>query len=97
MEGTVRRAGQRLRITAQLVDVAEGYQVWSERYDRVMADIFDVQDEISLAIVEQLKVNLIGQQHLVEKPTGNEEAYQLYLRGRHLTYRLTGESMQKRS
>ena len=95
VEGTVRRAGQRLRITAQLVDASEGYQIWSERYDRVMADIFDVQDEISMAIVEQLKVKLIGQQHLVEKPTKNDEAYQLYLRGRHHTYRLTGDNMQK--
>jgi len=95
VEGTVRRAGQRLRITAQLVDVAEGYQVWSERYDRVMEDIFDVQDEISLPIVAQLKVKLIGAQRLVERPTENDEAYQLYLRGRHLIYRLTVESMQK--
>ena len=95
VEGTVRRAGQRLRISAQLVDVLEGYQIWSERYDRVIEDIFDVQDEISLAIVEQLKVKLIGNERLVEKPTSNEEAYQLYLRGRHLTYRLTGDSVQK--
>ena len=95
VEGTVRRAGQRLRITAQLVDVAEGYQIWSERYDRVMKDIFDVQDEISLAIVDQLKVKLIGEQRLVEKPTENDEAYQLYLRGRHHTYRLTGDSIKK--
>jgi len=95
VEGTVRRAGQRLRITAQLVDVAEGYQVWSERYDRVMEDIFDVQDEISLPIVAQLKVKLIGAQRLVERPTENDEAYQLYLRGRPLICRLTVESMQK--
>ena len=77
------------------MDVSEGYQIWSERYDRVMEDIFDIQDEISLAIVEQLKVKLIGQQRLAEKPTENEEAYQLYLRGRHHTYRLTGDSLQK--
>jgi serine/threonine-protein kinase len=95
VEGTVRRAGDRLRITAQLVDASEGYQVWSERYDRVMEDIFDVQDEISLAIVDQLKVKLIGERRLVERPTESDEAYQLYLQGRLLTYRHTGESIRK--
>ena len=83
VEGTLRRAGDRLRITVQLVDVESGFQVWSERYDRVMADIFDIQDEISLAIVSQLKVRLIGDESLVTRPTANDEAYNLYLKGRH--------------
>ena len=85
----------RVRITVELVDAVEGDQVWTERYDRVLEDIFDVQDEIAQAIASQLKIELISKQRLVEKPTSNEEAYQLYLRGRHLIYRLTGESMQK--
>ena len=60
LEGSVRRSGNRLRISVQLVSVADGYQFWSERYDREMADIFDLQDEISLAVVDALKVKLFG-------------------------------------
>ncbi len=95
LEGSIRRAGDRVRITVELVDAVEGDQIWTERYDRVLEDIFDVQDEIAQAIASQLKIELISKQRLVEKPTSNEEAYQLYLRGRHLIYRLTGDSMQK--
>ena len=95
LEGSIRRAGDRVRITVELVDAVEGDQIWTERYDRVLEDIFDVQDEIAQAIASQLKIELISRQRLVEKPTSNEEAYQLYLRGRHLIYRLTGESMRK--
>ena len=95
LEGSIRRAGDRVRITVELIDAAEGDQVWTERYDRVLEDIFDVQDEIAQAIASQLKIELISKQRLAEKPTSNEEAYQLYLRGRHLIYRLTGESIQK--
>ena len=95
LEGSIRRAGSRVRITVELVDAVEGDQIWTERYDRVLEDIFDVQDEIAQAIASQLKIELISKQRLVEKPTSNEEAYQLYLRGRHLIYRLTGESMEK--
>ena len=95
LEGSIRRAGSRVRITVELVDAVEGDQVWTERYDRVLEDIFDVQDEIAQAIASQLKIELISKQRLVEKPTSNEEAYQLYLRGKHLIYRFTGESMQK--
>ena len=60
LEGSVRKAGNRLRITAQLINVADGYHLWSERYDRQLEDIFDIQDEISLAIVAALKVKLLG-------------------------------------
>ncbi len=95
LEGSIRRAGDRVRITVELVDAREGDQIWTERYDRVLEDIFDVQDEIAQAIASQLKIELISKQRLVEKPTSNEEAYQLCLRGRHLIYRMTGESMEK--
>ena len=95
LEGSIRRAGDQVRITVELIDAAEGDQVWTERYDRVLKDIFDVQDEIAQAIASQLKVELISKQRLAEKPTSNDEAYQLYLRGRHLIYRMTGDSMQK--
>ena len=86
LEGSVRRAGDRVRITAQLSDVANGFQLWSERYDRDLKDIFDVQDEIAKAIVERLRVTLAGgrDDRLVEQATTNIEAYQLYLKGRAL-------------
>lgn len=92
LEGSIRRAGNRLRITIQLVNTADGYHLWSERYEREMKDIFDVQDEIARAIAERLKVTLEGggQEALVKAGTKNLEAYQLYLKGRTLLYRRGG-------
>ena len=86
LDGSVRRSGNRVRVTVQLVDVANGFQLWSERYDREMADIFDVQDEIARAIAEKLKVTLAADrdERLVRQTTRNVEAYDLYLRGRAL-------------
>ena len=86
LEGSVRRAGDRVRITVQLSDVRNGYQLWSERYDRELKDIFDVQDEIAKSIVDRLRVTLTGDrdERLVAKPTPNVDAYQLFLRGRAL-------------
>jgi TolB-like protein/Tfp pilus assembly protein PilF/tRNA A-37 threonylcarbamoyl transferase component Bud32 len=86
LEGSVRRAGNRVRITVQLSDVANGFQLWSERYDRELRDIFDVQDEIAKSVAERLRVTLAGDkdERLVEQPTTNIEAYQLYLQGRAL-------------
>ncbi len=85
LEGSVRRAGNRLRITAQLIKVADGYNLWSERYDREMEDIFAIQDEITTAIVDVLQVRLVGgaEPAAVKRGTSNMEAYELYLRGRH--------------
>jgi serine/threonine protein kinase/tetratricopeptide (TPR) repeat protein len=89
LEGSVRRAGDRVRITVQLSDVADGFQLWSERYDRELKDIFDVQDDIAKAIAERLRVTLAGGKdaRLVEQGTTNVEAYQLYLKGRALLAR----------
>ena len=85
LDGSVRRASDRLRITVRLSDVANGYQIWSERYDRDVKDIFDVQDEIAQAVAERLRVGLVGDAvPRVVRHTGNQEAYDLYLRGRHL-------------
>ena len=86
LEGSVRRAGDRVRITVQLSEVANGFQLWSERYDRELRDIFDVQDEIAKAIAERLRVTLAGgkDDRLVEQATTNIDAYQLYLKGRAL-------------
>ncbi len=81
LEGSVRRAGNRVRITAQLVDVADGYQLWSERYDRELTDIFELQDEIAGEIARRLQVSLVGAPAR-ERRTKNLEAYDLYLKGR---------------
>jgi eukaryotic-like serine/threonine-protein kinase len=85
LEGSVRRAGKRLRITAQLITVADGFQLWSERYDRDLEDVFAIQDEIARAIAEQLKVQLAApsEQSPVRQGTSNIEAYDLYLKGRY--------------
>jgi len=85
LEGSVRKAGDRLRVTAQLVNVGDGYHLWSERYDRRLDDVFAVQEDIARAIVEQLKVNLIGgsDRRLVSRVTADMDAYQLYLRARY--------------
>jgi len=89
LEGSVRRAGDRVRITVRLSDVADGYQLWSERYDRELKDIFDVQDEIARAIAERLRVSLgaARSERLVERATPNVEAYELYLQGQVLLRR----------
>ena len=89
LEGSVRRAGDRVRVTVQLSDARSGYQLWSERYDRELKDIFDVQDEIAKAVAHRLRVTLAGgrDDRLVEQATTNIEAYQLYLRGRALVDR----------
>ncbi len=84
LEGSVRKVGNRIRLTAQLIDVANGYQLWSETYDRQLEDVFAIQDEISRAIVDALKVRLIADdKQLVQPTTDNLEAYTLYLRGRY--------------
>jgi serine/threonine protein kinase len=84
LEGSVRRAGGRIRITAQLIKVTDGYHLWSERYDRELTDVFAIQDEIASAIAEKLKVTLKvgGENPLVRPPTANIEAYDLSLKGR---------------
>jgi adenylate cyclase len=80
LEGSVRRAADRLRITVQLIDAKTGYHLWSERYDRRLSDIFEIQDEIAGAIAQRLKVTLGS---IDTRPTANVEAYELYLRGRY--------------
>ncbi len=99
LEGSVRKAGNRIRIAVQLINVADGYHIWSETYDRQLEDVFAVQDEISRAIVGALKVRLTGDRQkapLVVPATENLEAYTLYLRGRFFYNHFT-ESDLKRS
>ena len=88
LEGSVRKSGNHLRITAQLVNVADGYHLWSERYDREMKDIFQVQDEIARSIVTRLKVaaEIKQQESLVKPGTKDLQAYSLYVKGRALLY-----------
>jgi serine/threonine protein kinase/Flp pilus assembly protein TadD len=97
LEGSLRKAGNKLRITVQLVNVSDGYPLWSEKYERDEADIFALQDEISLAIVENLKVKLLGEEKakIVKRYTENLEAYNLYLQGRYLWNKRTEEGFQK--
>ncbi|HLL77203.1 MAG TPA: tetratricopeptide repeat protein [Pyrinomonadaceae bacterium] len=89
LEGGVRKSGDRVRVTVQLISAADGYHLWSERYDRRLEDIFDVQDEITLAVVDALKVRLLGDKKaaVLKRHTGNSEAHQLYLKGRYFWYR----------
>ena len=84
LEGSVRKAGNKLRITAQLIKVSDGYHLWSEKYDRESVDIFAIQDEIALAILDVIKIKLAGAEKkaVLKKYTSNPEAYQLYLQGR---------------
>jgi adenylate cyclase len=94
LEGSVRKAGDRMRITAQMVDATTGYHLWAERYDREVQDIFDLQDEVTQKIVAALEVKLAGdeQKRLVHKETENLEAYDYYLRGLENSNRMTKEA-----
>ena len=96
LDGSVRRMGNRLRITAQLVNVADGYQLWSERYDREMEDVFAIQDDISQAIVKSLRVILSeGEKKQIEKARAvNVKAYDYYLRGRQSSHQLRRKSLE---
>ena len=84
LEGSVRKQGNRLRVTAQLMNVADGFYLWSEKYDRSIEDIFAIQDEIALAVTEKLKVTLLqnDRERIVKSHTQNTEAYDLFLKGR---------------
>ena len=89
LEGSVRKAGARVRVTGQLINGKDSGHVWADRYDRDLTDIFAIQDEITHAIVEQLKVKLLPQEKksIGQTPTGNVEAYTYYLRGRQFFHR----------
>jgi serine/threonine-protein kinase len=96
LEGSVRKASRRLRVTAQLTDVSSGYQLWSEVFDRDLEDVFAIQEEISRAIVSALRGKLLGPEatRLVRPATDDLEAYTLYLKGRQLWNRRTEESLK---
>jgi len=94
--GSLRRAGNRLRITAQLVETRSGHSVWAERYDRELKDVFEVQDEIARSITQALRITLSPQEEkaIASKPTGNLQAYDFYLRGRSFARRETRTDLE---
>ena len=94
LEGSVRKAGNRVRITAQLIDAASGGHLWAERYDRNLDDIFAVQDEVTREIVKALRVTLTkdDRARIASHPTENLEAWELFVRGRDLAWRLEPEA-----
>ena len=97
LEGSVRKSGQRLRITAQLVNVQDGYHIWSGQFDREMKDIFDIQEEISLTIVDHLKLKLLKdeKEKLLKRRTEDHEAYEYYLKGLYFWKRRYEKGLQK--
>jgi len=96
LEGSVRKQDKRIRVSAQLVNVKDGFHLWSEKYDRNLEDIFAIQDEIALAITEKLKLTLLHneKQWLFKPPTNNKAAYDLYLKGRFF-WNKRGKDLQK--
>ena len=96
LTGTLRRAGARLRINTQLVDTRTDFPLWSERFDREMKDVFEVQDEMARKIAEALRVTLSPQEleALAVKPTENLQAYDLYLRGKRYARRQTRQDLE---
>jgi serine/threonine protein kinase/Tfp pilus assembly protein PilF len=95
LEGSVRKSGNRIRVTAQLVNAADGYHLWSERYDREMTDIFTIQDDICQAIVDKLRIKLTATHPQVKRYTENLEAYSLYLKGNYYLRKYTPRTMPK--
>lgn len=97
LEGSVRKSGNHLRITVQLIDAANGYHLWSERYDTEMQDVFDVQDEITLAIVGALKLKLLGKEKsaILKHHTKNPKAYLFYLKGQYYRWKTAPEEFRK--
>jgi TolB-like protein len=96
LEGSVRRQGSRVRITAQLIKVGDGFHLWSETYDREMNDIFAVQDEIARSVAGSLKVALLGKKTAIPSAQGtNAEAYNAYLQGEYFLKRHGKENLEK--
>jgi len=96
LSGTLRRAGNRLRVTAQLIEARSGHGVWAERFDRTLEDVFEVQDEIARSIAQALRITLSPQEEraIARKPTENAEAYDYFLRGRGYARRLTRTDLE---
>jgi adenylate cyclase len=96
LEGSIRKAGKRLRITVQLIDAQNGYRLWSERFDRDLDDIFAIQDEIARSVVDALGLSLTQREErrLLQRSTSNVPAYEFYLRGRKLFQKWTRQNIE---
>ena len=96
LDGSIRKAGNRVRISVQLIDASNGYQLWSERFDREIEDIFAIQDEIARKVLEALGLSLTEREErrLLKRSTTNIEAYEFYLRGRKLFHKWTRQSVE---
>jgi non-specific serine/threonine protein kinase len=96
LTGSIRRAGNRLRVTAQLIEAGTGHGVWADRFDRTLEDVFEVQDEIARSITQALRITLSAQEEraIARKPTENPEAYDYFLRGRAYARRLTRTDLE---
>jgi len=98
LEGSVKKSQDKVRITAQLIDVSDGIHYWSKKYDRDLVNIFDLEDEISLAIADEIRNNFGHfevQDHLIKQPTDNIDAYQMFLKGRSLQLKWTPQSIKE--
>jgi len=97
LEGSIQKSENRLRITAQLINIADGYHLWSEKYDRELKDVFAIQDEISAAIVNALKMKLTPEENrrMSERPISNATAYECYLRASYEMSRLTEDGLNR--
>jgi TolB-like protein/Tfp pilus assembly protein PilF len=97
LEGSIRKAGNKVRITAQLINVEDGYHLWSEKFDREMNDIFAIQDEISMAIVNNLKVKLLAKEKaaIEKRHTDDPDAYNFYLKGLYFGSKPSPETFEK--
>jgi serine/threonine-protein kinase len=97
LEGSVRKVGNQIRIVAQLVSASDGYHLWSQRFDRVLDDVFVVQDEIALSIVDALKIRLLGDQkaEILRHPTADPVAFELYLKARFYWNRRTQQDLEQ--
>jgi len=94
LEGSVRRSGNRIRVTAQLINAADGYHLWSQRYDRELADVFDMQDEMATAIAHALQVQLTPAAATTVRYKPDLQAYEAYLKGRHFFSGASGQTME---
>ena len=95
LEGSVRKIGNKIRITAQLINVENGYHMWSETYNRQLEDVFEIQDELARAIVDALKLRLADDSEQLVVPTKNIEAYNIFLKARFFYHRFTEASLRK--
>ncbi len=93
LEGSVQKSANKLRISVQLIKASDGFQIWSEKYDRELTDVFDIQDEISLSILREIEVKLLGnhKEYALKRYTNNPEAYERYLKGRYFHNKFAGE------